>query len=293
MKNFKDAFVKYILAVGVVITLVTTATVLFMLIKESIQFFSYVSPADFFLGTTWTPLLEPKSFGVLPLVNGTLMVAIGAIAIATPAGVFIALYLSEFASARAQDSFKPILEVLAGIPTVVYGYFAITFVTPLIREFFPSTQIFNGLSATIVVAIMIIPMISSLCDDAFRSLPKSLKEGGYALGATSFEVSKDILIPAAAGRIIAAVLLALSRAIGETMAVTLAAGSTPTMDIDFLKSIQTMTAFIVQVSLGDTPAGGPEYLSAFAVGTTLFIITMFMNGFGSMLIVKSSKKAIS
>lgn len=290
MSRFKNTLVKYSLTLGVLVSVLTTLTVLFLLIKESYVFFSHISIVDFFTGTVWTPLLEPKHFGVLPLVNGTLMIALGAIAIATPTGVLIALFLSEFATPRSQSIFKPALEVLAGIPTVVYGYFAITFITPLLRDIYPDIQIFNALSATLVVAVMIIPMVSSLCDDAFRSLPKSLKEGGYALGATSFEVAKDILIPAAAGRIVASVLLALSRAVGETMAVSLAAGSTPNLGLDYLKSVQTMTSFIVQVSLGDTPAGGPEYLSAFAVGTTLFLMTMLMNGFGSLLIVRSSKR---
>lgn len=292
-RDYRNLLVQITLAAGVLVTVLTTAAVLVLLIKESIVFFSHVSLAEFFTGTKWTPLLEPKHFGVLPLIMGTLMVGLGAIAIATPAGIFIALFLSEFASPRSQSVFKPVLEILAGIPTVVYGYFAITFVTPLLREIYPKIQIFNALSATIVVAIMIIPMISSLCDDAFRALPKSLKEGGYALGATTLEVARDVLVPAASGRIIASVLLALSRAVGETMAVTLAAGSRPNLDFDYLESIQTMTAFIVQVSLGDTPAGGPEYLSAFAVGTTLFVITMIMNGIGSVLIIRTSKKAIS
>jgi len=267
--------------------MMTTLVVIVLLWKESILFFREVSVFDFLFGTEWTPLLEPKSFGVLPLVLGTLKIVFGAILIALPAGLLIGTYLSEFATENVRSVIKPVLEILAGIPTVVYGYFALTFVTPLIRQVFPETNIFNAASAAIVVGIMILPMVCSLCDDAFRALPGSLREGAYALGATQFEVTGQVIIPAAATRIGAAVILALSRAIGETMAVTLAAGATPQIDWGFLDSIQTMTAYIVQVSLGDIQAGGIEYYTVYAVGMLLFMMTLTMNIIGNHYILKS------
>ncbi len=289
---FRNRLVQVILALGVLLTVCTTASVLWLLIRESFQFFGEVSIVEFLTGTSWEPLIEPKTFGILPLVSGTMMVAVGAMVFAVPVGVLVAVYLTEYASEPVRQILKPVLEILAGIPTVVYGYFALTFVTPLLQKIFPGLQVFNALSAAFVVGVMVIPTISSLSDDALKSLPKSLKEGGYALGATSFEVVRDVLLPAASGRILAAVLLAFSRAVGETMAVTLAAGSTPRLEWNFAESIQTMTAFIVQVSMGDTPAGGIEYLSAFAVGTAVFILTMVMNGVGSYIIVKASKELV-
>ena len=289
LSRWIDHTVHLILALCVVITILTTLVVIVLLGKESFLFFQQVSLWDFLFGTRWEPLLEPKSFGVLPLVVGTLTIVFGAILYALPLGLLIATYLSEFASSRMRSSIKPILEILAGIPTVVYGYFALTFVTPIIRILFPDTQIFNALSAAIVVGIMVLPMISSLCDDAFQALPNSLREGAYALGATHFEVAVQIILPAAAARVGAAVILALSRAIGETMAVTLAAGATPQMSLGFLESIQTTTAYIVQVSLGDIPAGGIEYQTCYAVGLLLFLMTFVMNVIGSHFINQSRK----
>jgi len=290
LSKWIDHAVHLILVLCVGITLMTTLVVIFLLAKESFLFFSEVSVFDFLFGTKWAPLLEPKFFGVLPLVVGTFKVVFGAILIALPFGLLIATYLSEFASARIRAVIKPVLEILAGIPTVVYGYFALTFVTPLIRVIFPETNIFNAASAAIVVGIMILPMVSSLCDDAFRALPDTLREGAYALGGTHFEVSWQIVIPAAATRIGAAVILALSRAVGETMAVTLAAGATPSMSPGFLESIQTMTAYIVQVAMGDIPAGGVEYYTVYAVGMLLFLITLTMNIIGNHFIVKSRRQ---
>ncbi|CAI2717132.1 phosphate ABC transporter permease subunit PstC [Nitrospina watsonii] len=288
--KWMDHAVHGILLLCVGVTLMTTLVVIFLLGKESFLFFREVPVTDFLFGTQWTPLLEPKSFGVLPLVAGTMKIVFGAIFIALPFGLLIATYLSEFASSRIRSIIKPVLEILAGIPTVVYGYFALTFVTPLIRTVFPETNIFNAASAAIVVGIMILPMVSSLCDDAFRALPETLREGAYALGGTHFEVMGQIILPAAATRIGAAVILALSRAVGETMAVTLAAGATPNWSIGFLESIQTMTAYIVQVSLGDIPAGGVEYYTVYAVGMLLFLITLTMNIIGNHFILKSKAR---
>lgn len=284
-----DVALKWVFRSGVALTLVTTIVTLWILGKETFHFFTIVSFAEFFTGTTWEPLIEPKSFGILPLICGTALISVGAVAIALPLGVMIAVQLSEFSSPRMRSWLKPILEVLAGIPTVVYGYFALTFITPVLRQIFPEIEIFNGLSASIVVGIMILPMVATLCDDAFRALPNSLRDGAYSLGATSREVVQDIIIPASKGRVIAAVLLALSRAVGETMAVTLAAGSTPKMTASYFESVQTMTAYIVQVALGDVQSDGIEYLSSFAVGFVLLIMTLMMNGYGTYLILKAPR----
>ncbi len=255
----------------------TTATVVFLLAWENIVFFQQVSPIEFFFSTRWTPLLEPKHYGILPLIAGTMMIVIGAAIVAVPLGVACAIYLSEFASDRARNIVKPILEVLAGIPTVVYGYFALITITPMLRTVLPETEVFNAASAAIVVGIMILPMVASLCDDALRAVPDSLRHAAYSLGATSFEVSCRVVIPAATSGLFAAFVLAISRAIGETMAVTLAAGATPNLTMNPLESIQTMTAYIVQVSLGDAPTGTITYQTLFAVAAVLFVITLALN----------------
>lgn len=259
------------------LSVATTAGIIFVLADETYQFFTKVPFWKFLFGTHWTPILEPKSFGVLPLLNGTLLIVVGSAIIAIPVGLASATYLSEYATSRMRRLIKPILEILAGIPTVVYGYFALTFITPMLQKVLPSTQVFNAASASIVVGIMILPMVASLCDDALRAVPASLREGAYALGATSFETTTRVVVPGALSGIVAAFVLALSRALGETMAVTLAAGATPTMIINPLHSLQTMTAYIVQVSLGDTPSGTIEYQTIFAVGSLLFVITLLAN----------------
>ena len=269
--------IKLILSLSAYLSIFRTLTIIAVLGNDSYIFFQQVSIWEFLFGTHWEPLLEPKSFGVLPLLAGTLLIVVGSGLIAIPTGLMTAVYLSEYASERTRSIIKPIMEVLAGIPTVVYGYFALTFITPMIRLILPDTQIFNALSASIVVGIMILPMVASLCDDAIRSVPISLRQGGYALGATPFEVTKNVTVPAAFSGIIASFVLAVSRAFGETMAVTLAAGATPNLTLNPLESIQTMTAYIVQVSLGDTPAGGIEYQTIFAVGALLFVVTLGMN----------------
>lgn len=263
----------------VLISLATTAAIVFVIAKESYTFFATVPLLDFLTGTRWTPLLEPRSFGVLPLVCGTLLIVAGASLVAIPAGLAAAIYLAEFASPRIRSIVKPVLEILAGIPTVVYGYFALTFITPLLKTewLFPSTKVFNAASGAIVVGIMVLPMVASLCDDALRAVPSALRQGAYALGATPLEVTTQVVVPASLSGIMASFVLAASRAIGETMAVTIAAGATPNLTANPLESIQTMTAYIVQVSLGDTPAGGIEYKTIFAVASLLFVITLGMN----------------
>tara|TARA_Y100000996_G_scaffold390925_1_gene352530 strand:- start:3531 stop:4418 length:888 start_codon:yes stop_codon:yes gene_type:complete len=277
INNIKEWFVESLFALCSYLSIITTILIIYILVSESYNFFKIVSFSEFLFGTRWEPLLEPKSFGVLPLLFGTLMIVIGSAFICIPLGLIIAIYLSQYATKKARSIIKPILEILAGIPTVVYGYFALTFITPILRTILPETEIFNAASGAIVVGIMILPMVASLCDDALQSVPKSLKEGGYALGTTSYEVIRGILIPSAFSGIIASFVLALSRAFGETMAVTLAAGATPQFTLNPLESIQTMTSYIVQVSLGDTPAGGIEYQTIFAVAALLFLVTLFMN----------------
>ncbi|MDC1437147.1 phosphate ABC transporter permease subunit PstC [Gammaproteobacteria bacterium] len=274
------------LVVCAAVSVITTAAIIGLLFKESLVFFENVSPAEFFFGTTWVPILQPSSFGVLPLLWGTLQVTIGAAAVAIPLGLACAIYLSEYASPKMRSYIKPVLELLAGIPTVVYGYFALTFVTPLLRSIFPEVQVFNALSAAIVVGIMILPMIATLSDNALRAVPDSLRQGAYALGATSYEVTTKVVVPAGLSGVMASFLLAISRAIGETMAVAIAAGQTPNLTLSMFESIQTMTAYIVQISLGDTPAGGIAYQTLFAVGALLFVITLLINIFSQLVLNK-------
>ena len=254
--------------------------ILVTLIYQASSFFFEVSLWEFLTGTRWTPILKPRAYGVLPLVSGTLLVTLIAAAVALPIGLMTAIFLSEYAPDKIRRIIKPILEILAGIPTVVYGYFALTFVTPLLQGIFDNLIIFNALSAGLVMGVMIIPMVSSLSEDAMMSVPRSLREAAYALGATRYEVSLRVIVPAALSGIIAAFILALSRAIGETMLVTIAAGATPRMSFDPMESIQTMTAYIVQLSLGEAPVGSLEYNTIFAVGLLLFAMTFVMNLLG-------------
>lgn len=274
---YVETVIRWLCFGAAAVSILTTVGIVFVLVKEAYLFFRQVSPIDFFTGTRWAPLFQPRSFGVLPLIVGTLMITVGAGLIAIPLGTLVGLYLSEYASVRVRAVVKPALEILAGIPTVVYGYFGVFFVTPLLRAFVPSVEVFNAASGAIVVGIMILPLVSSLCEDALSAVPRGLREGAYALGATKFEVSWRTVFPAALSGIMASFVLALSRAVGETMAVTLAAGMSPKLTFNPAESIQTMTAYIVQISRGDTPAGTVEYQTIFAVGVTLFAFTMAMN----------------
>ena len=257
-------------------TLVTVGVVV-VLLRETLGFFNEVPVRAFLTDTRWEPMFLEKHFGVLPLLAGSFMVAAGAAALALPVGLLTAIFLSEYAAPGLRRALKPMLEVLAGIPTVVYGYFALTFVTPALRTVFPETDIFNAASASIVVGIMIIPTVSSLSEDALRAVPDALRHGAYGLGATKLEVSTRVVVPAALSGVVASFILAISRAIGETMAVTIAAGNLPNLTLNPLESIQTMTAYIVQASLGDTPQGTLVYRTLFAVAMTLFLITLAMN----------------
>ncbi|HEX9693152.1 MAG TPA: phosphate ABC transporter permease subunit PstC [Gemmatimonadales bacterium] len=276
-RRWHEEGIKGVLFLCALLSVVVTLSIVIVLATETARFFAHVPVWDFLFGRRWTPLLEPRSFGVLPLVGGTMLIVAGAGLIGVPIGLASAVHLSEYASARARSIIKPVLEILAGIPTVVYGYFALTFITPLLRGVVPSTGVFNAASASIVVGIMILPMVASLCDDALRAVPDALRQGAYAVGATPFEVSTRIVIPGALSGIMASFVLAMSRAVGETMAVTIAAGATPNLTLNPLESVQTMTAYIVQVSLGDTPAGTVEYQTIFAVGALLFLITLAAN----------------
>jgi len=260
-----------------ILSILTTAGILSVLIGETIEFFQVVPLSAFLTETEWTPLFTIKHFGILPLLSGTLLVALGAMLIALPVGLLSAIYLSEYAPDRMRRIIKPILEILAGIPTVVYGYFALLFITPILQSIIPITEVFNAASASIAIGIMIIPLVSSLSEDAMTAVPHSLREAGYAMGATKFEVATQIVVPAALSGIIAASILAISRAIGETMIVAIAAGQQPVMTLNPFHAIETMTAYIVQVSLGDTPQTSFEFKTIFAVGMTLFVITFGLN----------------
>jgi phosphate transport system permease protein len=275
--NRTENVVRWSLIACAGLSILTTIGIISVLARETFSFFREIPLFEFLLGARWTPLLEPSSFGVLPLFGGTMMIVFGSAIVALPVGLATAIYLSEYASKRVRNIVKPVLEILAGIPTVVYGYFALTSVTPLLATVVPATQVFNAMSAAIVVGIMILPMVASLCEDALSSVPDALRHGGFALGATRYEVSTQVVVPSALSGVMASFVLALSRALGETMAVTLAAGATPNLTLNPLESIQTMTAYIVQVSLGDTPAGTVEYQTIFAVASLLFAITLGMN----------------
>lgn len=273
-----EKIVPVFLLLTAIVSVLTTIGIVVTLFVETTTFFSHVSIKEFFTAQKWYPFSETQgSYGILPLISGTLKVALIAAVVAVPIGLAVAIFLSEYASDRTRRVIKPILEVLAGVPTIVYGFFALTFVTPVLREMIPSLQIFNALSPGIVIGIMITPMIASLSEDAMSSVPKVMKEGAYALGATKLEVAIKIVIPAAVSGIVASIVLAISRAIGETMIVAVAGGSTPNLSFDVTSSIQTMTAYIVQVSQGDAGYGTTIYYSIYAVGFTLFIFTLFMN----------------
>lgn len=259
------------------LSIFTTAGIVAVLIFETAAFFREVSIVEFLTDTQWTPLFVEKHFGILPLLNATLLISCGAMAVALPLGLGSAVYLNEYAPSRVRAVLKPLLEVLAGIPTVVYGYFALLFVTPLLRAVIPETQIFNALSAAIVMGIMILPMVSSLSEDAMNAVPVSLREASLALGATRLETSTRVVIPSALSGIAASFILAISRAIGETMIVTIAAGQMPRLSWNPLQAMETMTAYIVQVSLGDVPTGTLAYKTIFAVGMALFVVTLVLN----------------
>ena len=283
-RDIEGRFAKAVFFACAIVSILTTIGIVVSLLTQAWGFFIEIPIWDFLLGSRWSPLLKPQSYGVLPLVAGTLLVAAIAAAVAIPVGVATAIFLSEYAPDVVRRILKPVLEVLAGIPTVVYGYFALTFVTPLLQVVFPNMGIYNALSAGLVMGLMIIPMVSSLSEDAMLAVPRSLREGAYALGATRLEVSLRVVVPAALSGIVASFILGISRAIGETMLVTIAAGANPRMTLNPLESIQTMTAYIVQLSLGETPHGSLEFNTIFAVGLLLFLMTLAMNILGHWVV---------
>ncbi len=276
-KVLPERIITIIMVLCTMMSILTTVGIIFVLLFQALQFFGEVSFFEFITGTRWTPLFQSKHFGVLALVSATFLTAALSMVVALPLGLLSAIYLSEYAPETIRKIVKPVLEVLAGIPTVVYGYFALLFVTPILQGISEKIFVFNALSASIVMGIMILPMVASLSEDAMRAVPRSLREAAYGLGATKLEVTTRIVVPAALSGIVAAFILAISRAIGETMIVTIAAGQTPNFTLNPFVPIETMTAYIVQVSLGDTPNGTLEYKTIFAVALLLFAITLAMN----------------
>ena len=259
------------------VTVFTTIAIILILSLETVKFFSEVSVADFFTDTQWTPLFTEKHFGILPLLSGTLLTTTIAILFAVPLGLIIAVYLNEYASPRFTYFVKPILEVLAAIPTVVYGFFALQFVTPLLQKLIPDLNGFNALSPGLVMGVMIIPYITSLSEDALRAVPRSLREASYGMGATKFQTAFKVMVPAASSGIIVSIILAISRALGETMIVAIAAGQEPKLTFNPKESVETITTYIVQVSMGDVPQDSLEFKTIFAAGLTLFVFTFILN----------------
>ena len=259
MGKLKEKIIESLLAVSGLLTILTTIGIIWVLFSESISFFSHVPLSDFLFDTQWTPLFVNKQYGILPLVCGTFLISFIAILVAMPIGLTIAVYLSEYAPQKFRRVIKPLLEVLAAVPTVVYGFFALTVLTPFLQKFIPDLGSFNALSAGIVMGIMIIPLVSSLSEDALYTIPKSLREASYGMGATRFQTAFKVAVPAASSGIVVSVILAIARAIGETMIVTIAAGQRPVITIDPRDAVETITAYIVQVSLGDVQHGSLEY----------------------------------
>jgi phosphate transport system permease protein len=278
-KTASESFVPAFLVFCALISIITTVGIIVTLIWETADFFKEVSLFEFITGTEWTALFseEQQKFGILPLVTGTLLVTLIAAVVAVPIGLASAIYLSEYAHDKVRRIIKPILEILAGIPTIVYGYFAVTFVTPFLRSFIPDLNTFNALSAGIVIGIMIIPVIASMSEDAMSAVSKKIREAAYGLGSTRLEVSLKVVVPAALSGIVASFVLALSRAIGETMIVAIAAGGQPNFTLVPTETVQTMTAYMVQAAMGDISYHSLAYKSIYAVGMTLFVFTLIMN----------------
>ena len=266
----------------------TTVGIVIVLTFEALEFFRLVSPVAFFTGTVWSASIEPFQWGVIPLAAGTLVVALVGLVVAVPVGLLAAVYLAEYASPRTRNLVKPMLETIAGIPTIVLGFFALNFVTPvLLKPLFGSgLGTFNALAGGLVVGLLITPLIASLSEDALRAVPRGLREGAFAMGATRWEVVRKVVLPAALSGVMASIILAMSRAMGETMAVVLAVGTNPQLTFDPLESVQTMTAFIVQISLGDTPQDSLQFKSLFAVAATLFALTFGLNVLGNRIVAR-------
>ena len=296
IRTGRERLARWVAFICAALTVLITGGIITVLLVNAVEFFVDWPVWDFLTGTKWSPAIEPVDYGVLPLISGTLVITLGSAIIALPLGVAAAVYLSEYARPRVRAVVKPCLEILAGVPTVVYGYFALVYVTPALKGVFPTISTFNTLSASIVVGIMIIPFVASISEDAIRAVPKSLRMAGYGLGASKFSVIIRILIPAAFSGIIASFILALSRAIGETMAVTIAAGQTPrlvnllNLDDTFLRPAETMTAAMVNIGMSDVTGDSLAYRSLFAIGLVLFCMTFLMNILGSWVTSRFREK---
>ena len=279
-RNVKERLIVVILMLAALSAVFTTFAIVAILLYESFGFFETVSLVEFFTGTEWTPLFEDAHYGIMPLVAGTLTTSLVALAVAVPIGTIAAIYLSEFASHKTREITKPILELLVGVPTIAFGYFALLFVTPLLQIIYPDLPGFNMLSAGLVMGVMIVPYIASVAEDAMRAVPMSMREGSYAMGATRFQTALRVVTPAATSGIVAAYILAVSRAVGETMVVAVAAGQQPNLTFDPTEGAATITAYIVQVAMGDLPHASIGYQSIFAAGLVLFVMTLCFNIIG-------------
>lgn len=290
MRKLKEAIIEKTLLSSAFITILVSVGIVLVLSIEAFKFFQEVPISEFLTDTQWTPLFTDKHFGILPLLSGTLLTSFIAIAVAVPIGLSISIYISEYAPRSFRSTIKPALELLAAVPTVVYGFFALTVVTPFLQTFIPGLSGFNALSAGLVMGIMIIPFVSSLSEDALHAVPNALREAAYGMGSTKLQNSFRVLVPAASSGIIVSIILAISRAIGETMIVAIAAGQQPRLTLDPTVPVETITAFIVQVSLGDVERGSLEYRTIFAAGITLFIFTFLLNTFSYQLRKKFREK---
>ncbi len=286
MRHWNERLIEAVLFAAAALSVLTTVGIVYVLVSESIHFFSHVSIVDFLTDTQWTPLFDDAHFGIMVLVSGTLVSSVVALAVAIPTGTIIAIYLSEFANARVREIAKPILELLGGIPTIVYGYFALTVVTPILQILLPNLPGFSLLSAGIVMGIMIVPYISSLSEDAMRAVPMSLREGAYAMGSSRLYTALHVVIPAAFSGLAASYILGISRAVGETMILAVAAGMQPNLTWNPMEPAATITSYIVQVALGDLPHGSIGYQTIFAAGLTLLLITLLFNILGQWLRAK-------
>ena len=279
----RERLIEFVLLLAALVSVFTTLGIVYILLKESFVFFQTVSIVDFLTDTQWTPLFDDAHFGIMVLLSGTLTSSAVALAIAIPLGTIIAIYLSEFAPFKVREIAKPFLELLGGVPTIVYGYFALLFVSPILQWFFPNMGGFSLLSAGLVMGIMIIPYVSSISEDAMRAVPMNLREGSYAMGATRYQTAVNVVVPAAFSGIAAAYILGISRAVGETMILAVAAGMQPNLTFNPMEPAATITAYIVQVALGDLPHGSIGYQTIFAAGLTLMLLTLFFNLAGHLL----------
>jgi phosphate transport system permease protein len=289
-QKVREELIRLALFLSGFLSVLTTAGIVAVLIFETVEFFREVPLWNFLTDTQWTPLFADKHFGILVLASATFLTSAIALLVAIPVGLMSAIFLSEFAPDTVRRVLKPLLEVLAGVPTVVYGYFALLFVTPILQWFFPELAGFNALSAGLVMGVMIIPLVVSLSEDAMFAVPRTLRDAAYALGATRFEVATRVVVPAALSGIVASFILAVSRAVGETMIVAIAAGQSPRLTLNPFVPVETMTAYIVQVSLGDTPTGTLEFKTIFAVGMTLFLVTLLLNLLSHRLVRRFREK---